>query len=228
MLWNRNALSFCSLILLLTWIWFETVDLVYLDHAGSTLYSESQMEAVFKDLTANVYGNPRILLWFLNSWWIQTYLATCLGLVVIFKLIPIYLFLIGKTMTFISTCAGAYPMSLANLYSSEIKGNAIEFICQTYLILSRPEWKTLIFPYHLPSNQTRSIELILNCHFPQFVPWKFCSPFYIFINLFTCWLWIIKAMIIHKKKKKTIITGGRWMVPYWGPTQVVKEFRGLV
>lgn len=32
--------------------------LVYLDHAGATLYSESQMEAVFKDLTSNVYGNP--------------------------------------------------------------------------------------------------------------------------------------------------------------------------
>ncbi|GMG99326.1 hypothetical protein Nepgr_001166 [Nepenthes gracilis] len=31
---------------------------VYLDHAGSTLYSELQMEAVFKDLTSNVYGNP--------------------------------------------------------------------------------------------------------------------------------------------------------------------------
>jgi len=36
--------------------------LVYLDHAGSTLYSELQMEAVFRDLTTNVYGNPRILL----------------------------------------------------------------------------------------------------------------------------------------------------------------------
>ncbi|XP_015882118.3 molybdenum cofactor sulfurase isoform X1 [Ziziphus jujuba] len=31
---------------------------VYLDHAGATLYSESQMEAIFKNLTANVYGNP--------------------------------------------------------------------------------------------------------------------------------------------------------------------------
>ncbi|TXG71213.1 hypothetical protein EZV62_006148 [Acer yangbiense] len=31
---------------------------VYLDHAGATLYSELQMEAVFRDLTANVYGNP--------------------------------------------------------------------------------------------------------------------------------------------------------------------------
>nr|XP_043619000.1 molybdenum cofactor sulfurase isoform X2 [Erigeron canadensis] len=31
---------------------------VYLDHAGATLYSEKQMEAVFKDLTTNVYGNP--------------------------------------------------------------------------------------------------------------------------------------------------------------------------
>ncbi|KAL2928144.1 Molybdenum cofactor sulfurase [Bienertia sinuspersici] len=31
---------------------------VYLDHAGATLYSELQMEAIFKDLTSNVYGNP--------------------------------------------------------------------------------------------------------------------------------------------------------------------------
>ncbi|XP_028801683.1 molybdenum cofactor sulfurase isoform X1 [Neltuma alba] len=33
-------------------------DLVYLDHAGATLYSDEQMELVFKDLTGNVYGNP--------------------------------------------------------------------------------------------------------------------------------------------------------------------------
>ncbi|KMZ64025.1 Molybdenum cofactor sulfurase [Zostera marina] len=31
---------------------------VYLDHAGATLYSEAQMEAVAKDLTSNIYGNP--------------------------------------------------------------------------------------------------------------------------------------------------------------------------
>nr|XP_011460723.1 PREDICTED: molybdenum cofactor sulfurase isoform X2 [Fragaria vesca subsp. vesca] len=31
---------------------------VYLDHAGATLYSELQLEAIFKDLNANVYGNP--------------------------------------------------------------------------------------------------------------------------------------------------------------------------
>ncbi|KAJ4705834.1 Molybdenum cofactor sulfurase [Melia azedarach] len=31
---------------------------VYLDHAGATLYSELQMEAIFKDFTTNVYGNP--------------------------------------------------------------------------------------------------------------------------------------------------------------------------
>uniref|UniRef100_A0A2P2KJB9 Molybdenum cofactor sulfurase n=1 Tax=Rhizophora mucronata TaxID=61149 RepID=A0A2P2KJB9_RHIMU len=36
--------------------------IVYLDHAGATLYSELQMEAIFKDLTSSVYGNPRILL----------------------------------------------------------------------------------------------------------------------------------------------------------------------
>ncbi|WVZ03491.1 hypothetical protein V8G54_024297 [Vigna mungo] len=33
-------------------------DLVYLDHAGATLYSDLQMESVFSDLTNNVYGNP--------------------------------------------------------------------------------------------------------------------------------------------------------------------------
>ncbi|KAI3965813.1 hypothetical protein MKX01_010770 [Papaver californicum] len=32
--------------------------LVYLDHAGATLYSESQMEMILKDFTTNVYGNP--------------------------------------------------------------------------------------------------------------------------------------------------------------------------
>ncbi|OWM89521.1 hypothetical protein CDL15_Pgr024269 [Punica granatum] len=32
--------------------------LVYLDHAGATLYSELQMEAIFKELTTTVYGNP--------------------------------------------------------------------------------------------------------------------------------------------------------------------------
>ncbi|XP_020269187.1 molybdenum cofactor sulfurase isoform X2 [Asparagus officinalis] len=32
--------------------------LVYLDHAGATLYSETQMESVAKDLTSNLYGNP--------------------------------------------------------------------------------------------------------------------------------------------------------------------------
>ncbi|XP_076912513.1 molybdenum cofactor sulfurase-like [Bidens hawaiensis] len=31
---------------------------VYLDHAGATLYSELQMEAIFKDLTSTVYSNP--------------------------------------------------------------------------------------------------------------------------------------------------------------------------
>ncbi|KAF6170534.1 hypothetical protein GIB67_031942 [Kingdonia uniflora] len=38
---------------------FKRLDgLVYLDHAGATLYSELQMEEVMKDLTSNVYGNP--------------------------------------------------------------------------------------------------------------------------------------------------------------------------
>ncbi|KAM0950783.1 putative molybdenum cofactor sulfurtransferase [Dioscorea sansibarensis] len=36
-------------------------ELVYLDHAGATLYSESQIEAVGKDLTSNVFGNPHSL-----------------------------------------------------------------------------------------------------------------------------------------------------------------------
>lgn len=40
----------------------EITGLVYLDHAGATLYSELQMESVFNDLTSNVYGNPRILI----------------------------------------------------------------------------------------------------------------------------------------------------------------------
>ncbi|PWA45494.1 molybdenum cofactor sulfurase [Artemisia annua] len=31
---------------------------VYLDHGGATLYSELQMDAIFKDLTSNVYANP--------------------------------------------------------------------------------------------------------------------------------------------------------------------------
>ena len=35
--------------------------MVYLDHAGATLYSEAQMADVAKDLMSNVYGNPRIL-----------------------------------------------------------------------------------------------------------------------------------------------------------------------
>ncbi|XP_051124906.1 molybdenum cofactor sulfurase isoform X2 [Andrographis paniculata] len=33
-------------------------DVVYLDHAGATLYSELQMEGVFKDLNSTLYGNP--------------------------------------------------------------------------------------------------------------------------------------------------------------------------
>jgi hypothetical protein len=35
--------------------------MVYLDHAGATLYSEAQMADVARDLMSNVYGNPRIL-----------------------------------------------------------------------------------------------------------------------------------------------------------------------
>ncbi|KAF3438269.1 hypothetical protein FNV43_RR21030 [Rhamnella rubrinervis] len=38
---------------------FKRLDgLIYLDHAGATLYSEYQMEAIFKDLTTTVYANP--------------------------------------------------------------------------------------------------------------------------------------------------------------------------
>ncbi|XP_042007194.1 molybdenum cofactor sulfurase-like isoform X2 [Salvia splendens] len=33
-------------------------DVVYLDHAGATLYSESQMQDVFMDLSSTLYGNP--------------------------------------------------------------------------------------------------------------------------------------------------------------------------
>lgn len=33
-------------------------DIVYLDHAAATLYSESQMEGIFKDLNSTLYGNP--------------------------------------------------------------------------------------------------------------------------------------------------------------------------
>lgn len=40
---------------------YEISELVYLDHAGAALYSEMQMEAVFRDFTSSVYGNPRIL-----------------------------------------------------------------------------------------------------------------------------------------------------------------------
>ncbi|PKA57150.1 Molybdenum cofactor sulfurase [Apostasia shenzhenica] len=32
--------------------------IVYLDHAGATLYSEAQMEAVFRDLSTRILGNP--------------------------------------------------------------------------------------------------------------------------------------------------------------------------
>ncbi|RLM54917.1 molybdenum cofactor sulfurase [Panicum miliaceum] len=35
--------------------------MVFLDHAGATLYSEAQMADVAKDLMSNVYGNPLIL-----------------------------------------------------------------------------------------------------------------------------------------------------------------------
>ena len=56
---ERNFIS-------ITWCHFGLIfvmlGLAYLDHAGSTLYSELQMEAVFRDLTTNVYGNPHILL----------------------------------------------------------------------------------------------------------------------------------------------------------------------
>ena len=44
-----------------------SVGTVYLDHAGATLYSELQMEEIFKDLSTTVYGNPRIFsLWILR------------------------------------------------------------------------------------------------------------------------------------------------------------------
>ncbi|XP_068654808.1 molybdenum cofactor sulfurase isoform X2 [Aristolochia californica] len=38
---------------------FRRLDgLVYLDHAGASLYSESQLESIFRDFKGNVYGNP--------------------------------------------------------------------------------------------------------------------------------------------------------------------------
>lgn len=52
-----GKLEFCLLLLVLVHI----VGTVYLDHAGATFYSELQLEAIFKDLNTNVYGNPRIL-----------------------------------------------------------------------------------------------------------------------------------------------------------------------
>ncbi|KAL3503734.1 hypothetical protein ACH5RR_038183 [Cinchona calisaya] len=33
-------------------------EVVYLDHAGATLYSESQLDSIFKDLNSNLYANP--------------------------------------------------------------------------------------------------------------------------------------------------------------------------
>ncbi|XP_076254988.1 molybdenum cofactor sulfurase isoform X2 [Rhynchophorus ferrugineus] len=33
-------------------------DVYYLDHAGATLYSETQLDNVFSDLSSNIYGNP--------------------------------------------------------------------------------------------------------------------------------------------------------------------------
>ena len=58
--WN---LSIKYWILLFSQLFFfgDFLGLVYLDHAGATLYSELQMEEVCKDFTTNVYGNPRIL-----------------------------------------------------------------------------------------------------------------------------------------------------------------------
>lgn len=37
------------------------LDVCYLDHAGATLYSETQLKNVFEDLQTNVYGNPHSL-----------------------------------------------------------------------------------------------------------------------------------------------------------------------
>ena len=57
-IWWMNLAKQYVFSSVLLWI---GADAAYLDHAGATLYSELQMEAVFKDLTSNVYGNPRIL-----------------------------------------------------------------------------------------------------------------------------------------------------------------------
>lgn len=34
------------------------LDNCYIDHAGATLYSEKQLEDIFKDLSQNIYANP--------------------------------------------------------------------------------------------------------------------------------------------------------------------------
>lgn len=36
-------------------------DTVYLDHAGTTLYSDQQIHKVTQDLLENTFGNPHIL-----------------------------------------------------------------------------------------------------------------------------------------------------------------------
>ena len=81
-----------------------------MDHAGSTLYSESQMEAVLKDLTTSVYGNPRILLCTINLRSMQTCSAAVLA--VLFELFAI--FDRQKHDSYIDM-HGEYPMSMEKL-----------------------------------------------------------------------------------------------------------------
>ncbi|KAL5009872.1 hypothetical protein ScPMuIL_012177 [Solemya velum] len=45
----------CYLSIYPSW---KSIDTTYVDHAGTTLYARSQIEAVQKDLLSNVYGNP--------------------------------------------------------------------------------------------------------------------------------------------------------------------------
>ena len=40
---------------------FFSLDICYLDHVGATLYADSQIQAVARDLCENVYGNPHSL-----------------------------------------------------------------------------------------------------------------------------------------------------------------------
>lgn len=52
-MWRCNILS--------NWQCNFSSGVCYLDHAGATLYAESQIKAIAEDLCENVYGNPHSL-----------------------------------------------------------------------------------------------------------------------------------------------------------------------